>query len=82
VAIRRAQAPSKPLSSRKNTNTPTTAAARPYADLGKKRQLALREHGLGLDALTGFVAEQPLWGVHQAVFAVLALESEPVDPRL
>ncbi|MGH3346698.1 MAG: hypothetical protein ACRDO4_06930, partial [Nocardioides sp.] len=50
--------------------------------LGKKRQLALREHGLGLDALTGFVAEEPLWRVHQAVFAVLALESEPVDPRL
>ncbi len=50
--------------------------------LGKKRQLALREHGLGLDALTGFVAREPLWRVHQAVFAVLALESEPVDPRL
>ncbi|WP_374454245.1 polynucleotide kinase-phosphatase [Nocardioides sp.] len=50
--------------------------------LGKKRQLALREHGLGLDALTGFVAGDPLWKVHQAVFAVLALESEPVDPRL
>jgi hypothetical protein len=50
--------------------------------LGKKRQLALREHGLGLDALAGFVAHEPLWRVHQAVFAVLALESEPVDPRL
>jgi len=50
--------------------------------LGKKRQLALREHGLGLDALTSFVAHEPLWKVHQSVFAVLALESEPVDPRL
>jgi polynucleotide kinase-phosphatase len=50
--------------------------------LGKKRQLAQREHGLGLDALTGFVNHEPLWRVHQAVFAVLALESEPVDPRL
>ncbi|MCR1785678.1 polynucleotide kinase-phosphatase [Nocardioides carbamazepini] len=50
--------------------------------LGKKRQLALREHGLGLDALTAFVGNEPLWKVHQAVFAVLALESEPVDPRL
>lgn len=50
--------------------------------LGKKRQLAHREHGLGLDALTGFVDNRPLWQVHQAVFAVLALESEPVDPRL
>jgi len=50
--------------------------------LGKKRQLALREHGLGLEALTAFVDHQPLWQVHQSVFAVLALESEPVDPRL
>nr|WP_241828067.1 hypothetical protein [Actinopolymorpha singaporensis] len=50
--------------------------------LGKKRQLAHREHGLGLEALTAFVGHQPLWKVHQSVFAVLALESEPVDPRL
>jgi hypothetical protein len=50
--------------------------------LGKKRQLAHREHGLGLEALTAFVDHQPLWKVHQSVFAVLALESEPVDPRL
>lgn len=50
--------------------------------LGKKRQLALREHGLGIEALTTFVNREPLWKVHQAVFAVLALESEPVDPRL
>lgn len=50
--------------------------------LGKKRQLAQREHGLGMEAITGFVAHEPLWKVHQSVFAVLALESEPVDPRL
>ncbi|MFW6598498.1 polynucleotide kinase-phosphatase [Propionibacteriaceae bacterium Y2011] len=50
--------------------------------VGKKRQLARREFGLGLDALSGFVERQPLWRVHQSVFAVLALESEPVDPRL
>ena len=52
------------------------------ATSGKKRPLALREHALGLEALTGFVAREPLWRVHEAVFAVLALESEPVDPRL
>jgi polynucleotide kinase-phosphatase len=50
--------------------------------LGKKRQLARREHGLGLEALTAFVDHEPLWKVHQSVFAVLSLESEPVDPRL
>ena len=36
----------------------------------------------GLEALARFVAGEPLWRVHQAVFGVLALESEPVDPRL
>lgn len=51
-------------------------------NLGKKRQLALREHGLGLQALAAFVQQEPLWKVHRSVFAVLALESEPVDPRL
>jgi polynucleotide kinase-phosphatase len=50
--------------------------------LGKKRQLAQREHGLGIESLTSFVDHAPLWKVHQSVFAVLALESEPVDPRL
>jgi hypothetical protein len=50
--------------------------------LGKKRQLAQREHGLGLEALTAFIDRELLWKVHQSVFAVLALESEPVDPRL
>ncbi len=50
--------------------------------LGRKRHLAAREHGLGIEALTRFVAGEPLWRVHQLVFAVLALESEPVDPRL
>ncbi|WZH53828.1 MAG: polynucleotide kinase-phosphatase [Nocardioides alkalitolerans] len=50
--------------------------------LGRKRDLALKEHGLGLDALVRFVGGDPLWEVHQRVFAVLALESEPIDPRL
>ncbi|MFI0453759.1 polynucleotide kinase-phosphatase [Actinomadura sp. 6N118] len=50
--------------------------------LGRKRSLAMREHALGLAALDRLTAGEPLWRVHQAVFAVLALESEPVDPRL
>jgi protein phosphatase len=50
--------------------------------LGGKRNLALRELALGHEALTRFVARQPLRRVHECVFAVLALESEPVDPRL
>lgn len=50
--------------------------------LGHKRSLAIREYGLGLEALDRLAEGEPLWRVHEAVFAVLALESEPVDPRL
>ncbi|MEV5985469.1 polynucleotide kinase-phosphatase [Streptomyces sp. NPDC052051] len=50
--------------------------------LGHKRSLATREYALGLEALDRLAAGEPLWRVHEAVFAVLALESEPVDPRL
>ncbi|MGY0491176.1 polynucleotide kinase-phosphatase [Streptomyces sp. WG-D5] len=50
--------------------------------LGHKRSLAIREYGLGVEALDRLAAGEPLWRVHEAVFAVLALESEPVDPRL
>ena len=51
-------------------------------NLGHKRSLALREYALGIEALERTVAGEPLWRVHELVFAVLALESEPVDPRL
>ena len=36
----------------------------------------------GLAALDRLAEGAPLWRVHQLVFAILALESEPVDPRL
>lgn len=50
--------------------------------LGAKRSLALREFALGVEALERFVPKKPLRRVHECVFGVLALESEPVDPRL
>jgi len=50
--------------------------------LGAKRSLAMREFALGLEALERFVHQEPLRRVHECVFGVLALESEPVDPRL
>ena len=50
--------------------------------LGAKRSLALREFALGIEALERFVKKAPLRQVHECVFAILALESEPVDPRL
>ena len=51
-------------------------------NLGTKRSLALREFALGIEALERFVRKEPLRRVHECVFGVLALESEPVDPRL
>jgi protein phosphatase len=51
-------------------------------NLGRKRSLALREYALGLEALERLARGEPLWRIHECVFAVLALESEPVDPRL
>jgi protein phosphatase len=50
--------------------------------LGHKRSLATREFCLGIEALERFVRNEPLHRVHECVFGVLALESEPVDPRL
>jgi protein phosphatase len=50
--------------------------------LGRKRSLAIREFALGIESLERFVRGEPLRRVHECVFGVLALESEPVDPRL
>ncbi|MBV8631981.1 MAG: hypothetical protein JOZ83_13715 [Silvibacterium sp.] len=50
--------------------------------VGAKRSLASREFALGIEALERFVRKEPLRRTHECVFGVLALESEPVDPRL
>jgi protein phosphatase len=50
--------------------------------LSGKRSLALREFALGIEGLERFVQREPLRRVHECVFGVLAMESEPVDPRL
>jgi protein phosphatase len=58
--------------------------------LSGKRSLALREFALGVESLDSprerlrqrFVAKEPLRRVHECTFGVLALESEPIDPRL
>ena len=50
--------------------------------LSTKRSLALLEFALGVEGLRRFVEGEPLYRVHECAFAVLALESEPVDPRL
>ena len=50
--------------------------------LNAKRGLAMREFALGIEGLQRFTDKEPLRRVHQCVFGVLAMESEPVDPRL
>ncbi|NYF16886.1 polynucleotide kinase-phosphatase [Microbacterium sp. AK009] len=51
-------------------------------DTGHKRSLAAREYALGIEALHRYTTGEPLWRVHEAVFGVLALESDSIDPRL
>jgi polynucleotide kinase-phosphatase len=51
-------------------------------DLRHKRSMSMREYQLGREALARQSRAEPLWRIHECVFAVLALESEPVDPRL
>jgi protein phosphatase len=51
-------------------------------NLSKKRAMAIREYSLGIEALERFIANQPLRKVHECVFGVMAMESEPVDPML
>jgi protein phosphatase len=51
-------------------------------NLSRKRSLAASEFALGVEALERFTRREPLFRVHECVFGVLALESEPVDPRL
>ena len=63
------------------TERANLAKLRPRS-VGKKRSLALREYILGLEGLDRVARGEPLWRVHECVFGVLALESEPVDPRL
>lgn len=53
-----------------------------HRGLAPKRANAVREFGLGHEALHRFVEREPLYRVHECVFGVLALESEPIDPRL
>jgi len=50
--------------------------------LAKKRSLALQEFSLGIEALERFVRKEPLRRIHESAFGVLAMESEPTDPRL
>ena len=50
--------------------------------LGKKFSMPEREYVLGLEGLHRFVEKRPLAEIHACALGVLALESEPVDPRL
>ncbi len=61
---------------------PATLATLKSRSVGRKRSLASREYALGVEGLERAAAGEPTWRVHECAFAVLALESEPVDPRL
>ncbi|MDQ7095448.1 polynucleotide kinase-phosphatase [Desulfosporosinus sp. PR] len=48
----------------------------------RKQRHALMEFALGAEAVRRFVNREPLSRIHECVLATLALEAEPVDPRL
>jgi protein phosphatase len=66
----------------RSTRCPSTSSACDSAGWRAKRSLALKEFALGVEGLERFVRNEPLRRVHECVFGVLALESEPIDPRL
>lgn len=53
-----------------------------YPDVADDRVTVVMVTEIDPVGLVRFVGGEPLRRVHQAVFGVLALESEPVDPRL
>lgn len=63
-------------------NAPANLSRLRFRRLAGKRSLALREFALGIEGLERFARREPLRRVHECTFGVLALESEPVDPRL
>lgn len=48
----------------------------------KKQKLALKEFALGIEGIKRFVNGDSIERVHECVLATLAMESDPVDPRL
>lgn len=50
--------------------------------LKRKQNLALQEFSLGIESLERFIAKKPLRAIHECIFAILALESDAIDPRL
>ncbi|GIN84967.1 polynucleotide kinase-phosphatase [Heyndrickxia sporothermodurans] len=48
----------------------------------KKQKLALKEFALGVEGISRFVNGESIERAHECVLATLAMESDPVDPRL
>jgi polynucleotide kinase-phosphatase len=51
-------------------------------NIGKKQRNALKEFSLGIEAVSRFVNRESLERVHECVLGIMALEAEPIDPRL
>lgn len=50
--------------------------------LKKKQQMALDEYALGLEGIQRFIHQESVERIHECVLAVMAIESDPADPRL
>ncbi|MEH6904838.1 polynucleotide kinase-phosphatase [Neobacillus drentensis] len=61
---------------------PENLARLKQRNAGKKQRNALKEFALGVEAVNRFVRRESLERYHECVLGVLALESDPIDPRL
>ncbi len=51
-------------------------------NVGKKQRNALKEFALGLESVRRFVTKDSIDRIHECVLGTLALEEDPIDPRL
>lgn len=63
-------------------NLPETVEKLKNRRIDGKQSLALREFALGIEGLERFAKGEEFHRIHECAFAVVALESEPIDPRL
>ncbi|KJR48271.1 protein serine-threonine phosphatase [Desulfosporosinus sp. I2] len=61
---------------------PENLARLKQRNVSRKQRHALMEFALGIEGVKRFVDKEPISRVHECVLATLALEAEPVDPRL
>ncbi|MCM3388149.1 polynucleotide kinase-phosphatase [Ureibacillus chungkukjangi] len=61
---------------------PDNLARLKQRNVGKKQKLALKEFSLGVEGIQRLVNGESIERIHECVLGTLAMEADPVDPRL